>query len=158
MARSTFIFLLFIFILSLQACDYKPSNDVFEKTIFFKDHQWPASKNAISTFTITDTASSYNIYAVIRHTDDFHYNNIWLNITSVPPGDTARSKQFNIKLGDNSQWLGSAMDDIIEHRSILFSNVRLKKGNYSFFLKQIMREDPLQNVLNAGIRVEKVVP
>ncbi len=53
---------------------------------------------------------------------------------------------------------GPAMDDIIEQRVLLFSRpTRLIAGNYTFSIRQVMREDPLQNVLNAGIRVEKVV-
>jgi hypothetical protein len=35
---------------------------------------------------------------------------------------------------------------------------KLKKGEYSFTLQQIMREDPLQHVLNAGIRIVKIAP
>jgi hypothetical protein len=37
------------------------------------------------------------------------------------------------------------------------NNISLrKKGDYTFTLEQIMREDPLKNVLNAGLRIEKV--
>jgi len=30
-----------------------------------------------------------------------------------------------------------------------------KPGNYTFAIEQIMREDPLKNILNAGLRIEK---
>jgi gliding motility-associated lipoprotein GldH len=91
--------------------------------------------------------------------DAYHYNNIWLNVTTIAPADTARTQQVNLKLGDNTKgWLGFALDDIIEHRVLLTRYpVKLKKGNYTFILQQIMREDPLQYVMNVGIRVEKVV-
>jgi len=50
------------------------------------------------------------------------------------------------------------MDDIVEHRVLLTKYpVKLKSGQYSFSIQQIMREEPLQNMLNAGIRVEKAV-
>jgi hypothetical protein len=48
------------------------------------------------------------------------------------------------------------MDDIYEHRQPLTGKVRLKAGTYKLILENIMREDPLQHVLNAGIRIEKV--
>jgi hypothetical protein len=47
------------------------------------------------------------------------------------------------------------MDDIYEHRIELASPKFLKAGNYKFSLEQIMRENPLQNVFDAGIRIEK---
>ena len=33
---------------------------------------------------------------------------------------------------------------------------KLKAGRYKFILENIMREDPLKEVMNVGIRVEKV--
>jgi len=50
------------------------------------------------------------------------------------------------------------MDDIIEQRLLINKQpLHLQPGTYQFTIQQIMREDPLQNVLNAGLRVEKVV-
>lgn len=109
-------------------------------------------------FTITDTLAHYNIYAVIRHLDAYHWNNMWLNVTTLAPNDTPHTQQVDLKLGDAKSWLGTAMDDIIEHRVLLTQTpVTLRSGTYTFTLQQIMREDPLQYVMNAGIRVEKVV-
>ena len=49
------------------------------------------------------------------------------------------------------------MDDVFDHRiRITKSPIHLKKGVYQFSLQQIMREDPLPSILNAGIRVEKI--
>ena len=140
--------------LMLHACT---TIDVYEKTQPFNKHEWPGNSKPSFQFTITDTATLYNIYTVIRHDDAYHFNNLWLNVTTMAPGDTAKTQQVQLILGDNTKgWLGSAMDDIIEHRILLTRNpVPLKKGTYTFTLQQIMREDPLQNILNAGIRVEK---
>jgi gliding motility-associated lipoprotein GldH len=149
------LFFAIIFFL-LETCS---SIDVYEKTEAFSKQTWSSNNKLSFTFTITDTTAQYNIYAAIRHTDAYHFNNIWLNVTTVAPGDTAATQQVNLKLGDNTKgWLGSEMDDIIEHRVLLTRYpVKLKKGNYNFILQQIMREDPLQNVMNAGIRVEKAI-
>ena len=138
----------------LQACN---SIDVYEKTVPFNKHEWAGSNKPLFQFSITDTTSLYNIYTVVRHDDAYHFNNLWLNVTIAAPGDTAKTQQVQLLLGDNTKgWLGSAMDDIIEHRILLTRNpIHLKKGSYIFTLQQTMREDPLQYVLNAGIRVEK---
>jgi len=140
----------------LQACN---TIGVFEKTDAFGGHAWPSSSRPSFVFDIQDTSAYYNLYAVLRHTDAYHYNNIWLSITSIAPGDTAITMQQSFKLGDNKLgWLGTTMDDVIEHRMLITGKpVKLKKGSYTFILQQIMREDPLLNVLNAGIRVEKVI-
>lgn len=135
------------------------SVDIYEKTEAFRDHSWSGHDRLTFHFTINDTVSRYNIYVVIRHLDAYHWNNLWVNLTTIPPGDSAHTQQLNLRLGDNAKgWLGSAMEDIIEQRVLLNPvPMKLKSGDYTFILQQIMREDPLEYVMNAGIRVEKVI-
>jgi len=133
--------------------------DVYEKTVPFPKHEWAATDTPSFTFTISDTAARYNVFVVLRHGDGYHFNNLWLDITTIPPGDTAQTLRANLKLGDNQKWLGNTIDDIVEHRILVNNNpLKFKSGNYKFMLHQVMREDPLQYILNAGIRVEKVQP
>lgn len=142
----------FCSVLLLASCG---SIDVYEKTKAFPDHEWKGNDSASFAFEINDTTKAYNVYFVLRHEDAYRKKNIWVNITIKGPDTTVSIKpEFN--LADNTRWLGTAMDDIIEHRINLESKPRwLKKGQYVFTIKQAMREDPLQYVLNAGIRVEK---
>lgn len=73
------------------------------------------------------------------------------------PGDSISVRREFILANNTKGWLGSGMDDIFEHR-ILFSDkpAPLRQGRYTFTLQQAMREDPLEHILNVGIRVEKV--
>jgi len=134
--------------------------DVFEKTVAFSTHEWKTNNKPSFSFTIEDTVSAYNIYVIIRHEDAYHFNNLWLNITTQAPHDTLKTQLINITLADNKKgWLGTGMDDVFDTRArITRQPIKLKKGNYTFTLQQNMREEPLQFVLNAGIRVEKVKP
>ena len=153
--RQVKIFSIFILLIAIIAgCK---QIDVYERMIPFPKHQWAASDKPAFSFTITDTAARYNVFVVLRHGDAYHFNNLWIDITTIPPGDTAQTVRANLKLGDNQKWLGNTIDDIVEHRILINNNpLRFKAGNYKFILQQVMREDPLQYILNAGIRVEKV--
>jgi len=133
--------------------------DVYEKTAPLPRHEWQSSNSLPFTFDIQDSTSYYNFYFVIRHTESYHYNNIWINLNFAFPNQKPRTQRFNIELANaNNGWLGTAMDDIIEQRLLINKQpLRLQPGTYQFTIQQIMREDPLQNVLNAGLRVEKVV-
>lgn len=129
--------------------------EVYEQSKPFAQQEWKSSDATSFTFNIQDTAARYNLFMVLRHTDAYRYKNIWVDILVKAPDTTYNIKREFI-LSDNTRWLGAAMDDIIEHR-INFNTVPvpLKKGAYVFTLKQAMREDPLQYILNAGVRVEK---
>jgi hypothetical protein len=54
------------------------------------------------------------------------------------------------------------MDDIFDHRIAFALDPQkfhfAKPGQYSFTLEQIMRDDPLENVMDVGIRIEKKTP
>lgn len=133
--------------------------DVFEKTVPIPSQSWSYDNKPSFTFTITDTTTAYNVFIVLRHTDSYNYNNIWLTVGSQAPGDTMRSQNINLELGNDAKgWEGTGMDDIFEIRkNITPGPVPFKKaGDYTFNLSQIMRENPLKHILNVGIRVEKV--
>jgi len=143
--------------LFLVACTL--TTGVFEKNVAIPGHQWQSSFQPELVFNIQDTTSLYNIYFVIRHTDAYHFNNIWISASVRQPGDTAAlSQKYDLTLSSNDKgWLGSAMDDIWEQRVLLQPLTKFSRaGDYHFSIRQIMREDPLKEVLNAGIRVEKV--
>ena len=132
---------------------------VFEKNITIPKQQWESSFKPTIDFAIKDTVSLYNIYVVIRHTEAYNFNNVWIKASVEVPGETTpRSQQYDLALATNEKgWLGSAMDDIYENRILIQPETKFKKaGDYHFTLQQVMREDPLKHILNVGIRVEKV--
>ncbi|MBA4166341.1 MAG: gliding motility lipoprotein GldH [Chitinophagaceae bacterium] len=132
--------------------------DVFEKDVTIPEHEWSAVFKPEISFEISDTASLYNIYVVVRHSDAYRYNNIWMNLYTQIPNDTIRKQRLDLRLAtDDKGWLGSGMDDIYEHRILITNTPQQlnRKGLYTFRLENIMREEPLQHIMNVGIRVEK---
>lgn len=131
--------------------------DLYEKSEVIPGHSWQNSFRPSFEFEIKDTTSLYQVFFILRHTDRYKYTNIYVNLYVQPPGaDTAIKLQRDLTLATNAEgWLGSGMDDIYEHRIPLGEAQTLKSGTYKFTLEQIMRDNPLEHVLNAGIRVEK---
>ena len=84
---------------------------------------------------------------------------MWIKLKSQLPGDSvARTERFDIPLAANSRWLGSGMDDIFDHRVLLYKDpVRfIKPGNYTIQINHDMRIEPLSHVFNVGLRLEKL--
>jgi gliding motility-associated lipoprotein GldH len=135
--------------------------DVFERNATIPQQSWSSNYKPEIAFNIKpeDTTSRYNIFIVIRHTDAYRYKNIWINVHTESPGGVVNNQPLNLQLAtDNKGWLGSGMDDIFEHRIQITppqNPERLSAGTYRFKLENIMREDPLKNVMNVGIRLEK---
>lgn len=135
--------------------------DIFEKNTVIPKYEWHSDFTVSGNFLITDTVAAYNIYLVLRHTDAYEYNNIWLNIGLKAPGDSLYKQKVDLKLGDDANgWEGTGMNDIWEVRKLLNGQPRRFKqpGNYYYTISQIMRDDPLPNILSVGLRIEKRTP
>ena len=150
--------LLFAAILGLwlQSCSRM---DVYEKVAVIPGQEWDYSNKPSFTFHISDTASLYNIYVVLRHTDAYKYNNLWVKLEMQFPGDSMKGQNLDMVLGTDAKgWEGRGMDDIFEYRKVITPGpIPLRKaGDYTFRLSQIMRENPLEHILNVGVRVEKM--
>ncbi|MBP6431808.1 MAG: gliding motility lipoprotein GldH [Ferruginibacter sp.] len=133
--------------------------DVFEKNTPIPKYSWASNYVAKGDLSIADTTSAYNLYIVLRHTDAYKYNNIWLNIEINNGTDSLINQKIDIGLAtDATGWEGVGMNDIRELRKkITPMPFKFKKvGNYSYQIKQVMRDNPLNNIMSVGIRFEKV--
>jgi gliding motility-associated lipoprotein GldH len=153
--KKSFLFLAVC--IGFSACNW--TTGVFEKNQLFNNQEWPSSLRLDISFDITDTTSLYNIYIVVRHTDTYHFNNLYVRATVKEPGDLqGRTGDYDLQLATNGKgWIGTAMDDIYDARLLIQPKTRFRKaGTYHIMLEQLMREDPLKSVLSAGLRVERV--
>ena len=156
--RKDLLFLLGLVIMCITAgCRFK-TIDLFEKNVSIPKHEWSSSFRPQFKFDIQDSNAAYDIYIVLRHDEKYNWNNVWLELSTRIPGDTAvRREKYELGLANNNGWLGVSMDDIYEQRVRITprEGVSLKKGEYEFTIGHIMREDPLQHMMNVGLRVEK---
>src|SRR4051812_23711657 len=82
--------------------------EVYEKDSAIPNYEWQSNYVVKGNFLIGDTISTYDIYFVIRHTDAYKYNNIWLNMGLQPPGDSLSNQKLNLRLGqDATGWEGT---------------------------------------------------
>jgi gliding motility-associated lipoprotein GldH len=152
----TRIFLLFSFYFLLTtSCK---QSELFERLEPVPGGQWKSSYIPSFTFNIFDTTVAYNVYVTVRHTNDYAYNNIWLQSGLQLPGDTLLTQKLDLKLAGPEGWQGTGMDDIYETHIKVTPRPQSfpRSGPVTFTLKQIMRQDPLPGILQVGMRVEKV--
>lgn len=135
------------------------SIDLYERVVSIPKQEWQSSFKPQFKFSIRDTAAAYQVYILLRHNEKYEFNNIWVRLYAQAPGDTARLFSLELPLANNDGWMGTAMDDLYDHRIAVTLDPAIfnfkKPGEYTFTLEQIMRKDPLENILNVGLRIEK---
>jgi gliding motility-associated lipoprotein GldH len=129
--------------------------DLTEQSVSIPNSKWESTLYAKSSFEIKDTNVLYKVYVVMRHKDDYEYSNIWLNVGLQQAGEQMKYQKLNLSLANDAKgWEGIGMNDIWEVRKEI-AMVPLKKGIYNTSVGHIMRQNPLQHIMNVGIRVEK---
>lgn len=135
------------------------SVNTFEKNIAIPQHNWESSFRPEIKFSVTDSSSFYRVFVVVRHSNAYEYNNLWVELSRKSGRDSFPPQKLNLPLANNEKgWLGTGMDDIFEQRILITPNdgMRLNAGEQIFRISHLMRRDPLPFIMNAGIRIEKV--
>ena len=125
---------------------------------------WDAGYRPQFNFRIDDTAAAYQLFLLIRHTDAYPFSNIWVNMESRAPGDSAWGRtRVEIPLAAPSgRWLGRGAGALWEQRVAINPPAQPaffpKSGEYTVRLSHDMRRNPLPEVLTIGLRLEKLPP
>lgn len=147
--------LLIGFLLVLGGCSRHDSMQ--EKLVNLKQMQWPHSLHPWIDMEIDDSTATYHIFAVVRHTQAFKYNNLMVNFAIVRPGDSAKTSTLNLPLGNPAGWLGDTLGTIVESRvRITPDPIHLGVGKNSFIVDQIMPDEPLTGIVQIGVRIEAI--
>jgi gliding motility-associated lipoprotein GldH len=146
----------FVISVLLSACQQV---GLFERLVNIEGARWSKAQRPEMRFEIADTAASYRFFVVLRHTNAYPYRNLWFKLGLQMPGDTAmKIQRFDATLASADRWLGQGMNDLYEHRQMLFAQpVKFNRpGAVLCQLQQDMRQNPLSGVLQVGIRLEKI--
>ena len=147
------LFLLLAAVFLLTAC---ADTAVVDQNQELKGHHWSYTNKISIPVVIEDTTQAYNLYMNLRHTGDYKYSNIFVLIHQAGP-DGKRSterKEFQLAYPDG-EWLGSGSGNIYSYQLLFREHYRFPaKGKYIFTFEQNMRDNPLGEVTDAGLRVE----
>jgi len=146
--------LLFTFLFAFSSCN---PNTTFEKNIKIPDYRWEMNNIVRLDAEIKDTLSPQNIYINVRNASGYQFSNLFLFLTTkTPEGETARDT-VELTLADaHGKWLGDGSGDIWDNRILFKKNFRFPEaGTWHFELQQAMRINPLPQIMDVGMTIEK---
>ena len=138
----------------LSACD---KNVVFEKNVKIPESQWDINNPIRLDAEIKDTLTPFNMYVNLRNGSRYQYSNLFLFFTTTTPGGIIAHDTIEVTLADDrGKWLGNGIGDIKDNRILFKRNFHFPRtGIYKFELQQAMRVNPLLQIADVGIRIEK---
>src|ERR1051325_1586329 len=79
----------------LAACRPSPQ---YQDHVTIPKYAWTYDFRPTFSFNITDTQAAYQLFFLIRHTDAYPYNNIWLMMDTKGPGDSTFTTHSRVEL------------------------------------------------------------
>lgn len=143
-----------LFILLFSGCD---TNNVADVNQIMRARNWSYADKVKATVEITDSNKTYNIYFKLRHTSDYRYSNIFVRL-NLKTAQLKRSRRYEFKLAQaDGQWNGSGSGNLYTYTFPLLTGFKFPApGTYELELEQNMRDNPLKEISDVGIRVAAV--
>lgn len=118
------------------------------------------SKDSVLTFPliIDDPHGLYQTQIVVRNTDAYRNQNLWLFVDTETPAGTHRRDTVQFFLADEfGRWVGSGVGTIFENVWIYQPRVRYSEaGTYTLRVQHGMRYDILDGIGEVGVRVLRI--
>lgn len=144
-------------LLSFAACD---QNRLYETNTPISNEKWAYDDTKTFTVDVKDTTTHYNIYINVRHSFQFDWRNIYVQVGTQFPDGKKMEKRVNLPLCENDgKWYGSCLGDNCDLPVLIQENAKFPLvGKYTFSIRQDMRVNPLDKIKSIGLRVEKAAP
>ena len=143
--------------LCITSCD---PNRLYETNTPVPNEKWTYDDAKSFTVDIKDTTSLYNIYINVRHSFQFEWRNIYVQVGTQLPNGKKMDKRVNLPLSEpDGKWYGSCMGDNCDLPVIIQQDAKFPMvGKYTFTIRQDMRANPLEKIKSVGLRVERAAP
>lgn len=128
---------------------------MYNQNITLKNRSWTYTQKVQFPVQIIDNTLKHNVYINLRHTNDYAYSN--LNVLIGEKGsivsDTTIKREIPLAELDG-RWLGKFAASLYEVEYLLHENyIFPDTGKYVFTIEQNMRENPLNNIVDIGLKV-----
>ena len=154
MKQVIFFILGILLLTAIVSCDRKRVFESYEK---LDEQGW--NKDSVVTFKVelTDTIKNHNMYVNIRNKGTYPYSNLWLFLSIGSPDGKLVTDTVEFSLAEASgRWKGSGIGDLHDNQILYRTSVYFPhKGEYTFQIKQGMRDNVLKGIRDVGLRIEK---
>ena len=146
-----------LFFFGMLATGCTDKNAVIDQNVEVGNHNWSYLNKFRFDVKIDDEKMTYNLYMNLRLTAGYKYSNMFVLITQSGPDKKNEIKRYELKLANkDGEWLGKGSGNLYSYQLPFRTGYNFPaKGVYHFFIEQNMRDNPLKEVSDVGLRVER---
>ena len=146
-------FALFSSIVLLLGCD---QGKLVDSNISMPSRNWNYANKVKVQVDIKDNKQALDIHFKLRHTADYRYSNIFV-LLHIKSAGKKRTIRYEYKLAQpDGKWNGSGSGNLFTYTLPMLTNYKFPaQGVYELEVEQNMRDNPLAEISDVGIRVSK---
>ncbi len=149
---STLRYLLFLVIpLMFAACNNK---EVYNHT-YTLDDVWSYADSLVFDYNIQDTLMPYDVVLTVQHSDEYAYENLYIQASTLFPDGKLVTNPVSIELAnDQGQWVGKCSWQICTAEIEMASHAYFPvQGAYRLVLKQFSRMESLEGLASIQLQI-----
>lgn len=130
-------------------------NALTDTNIAIEGRAWDYGNQPHIEVDVADASQRYDLFVNLRHTDKYAYSNIFVLLHQQNPDGSRDTARVEMRLAaPDGRWLGQGSGAMFSHQHLIRSNYAFPDtGHYVFSIEQNMRENPLLEVSDVGIRI-----
>ena len=150
-------FLVFASIIFMASC---VGSSVFHENLSLKSGKWNARDSLVFNALITDTVQQHSIFLSLRNKGSYSFSNFYAFISTHAPSGAVRTDTIEFALADrHGKWMGKGFGDLWQTTKPFKLGIRFPHtGIYTFTVKQGMRVESLEGIMDFGIRIDRKNP
>lgn len=114
---------------------------------------WEADSVRVFSPNLTDSIGDYQMQIMLRHTDRYAYQNLWLFVDIKCDSICLRRDTIEVMMAnDHGEWYGQGTSKYTLP-IIYLEQIPLQGGDYQIVVQQAMREDTLRGINDVGLKV-----
>lgn len=133
---------------------------IYHENLSLKGGIWNSGDSLVFRAFVKDTIQSHSIFISLRNKGTYGFSNFYTFITTHSPSGSVRTDTVEFILADRrGQWLGKGFGDLWQSTRPFKLSIRFPHtGIYIFIVKQGMRVENLEGIMDFGIRIERKNP
>ena len=119
---------------------------------------WAMTDTVRMTLEVKDTAQAYDLALMLRHTEQYNYQNLWFFIQSSDSLSPIQCDTIPAYLADDrGRWLGTRAGRyysgyVFARRDVVFPEA----GTYTFAIVHGMRDSVIYGIADVGLELREV--
>jgi len=127
----------------------------YQSELGINSEGWSHEDSYDFNLTALDTTTVYEMQLLVRHNQEYRYENLYLMVETVFPRQEPRQERINISLADKKgQWVGKCRSKDCRVMVYMLDGFRFPElGEYTFIFNQHTREENLGGVQSLELRI-----